>query len=172
MRKTNQFLLAMLVTVSIPAAAIAAPIVTTTTTYNAATTYDTAAIERGQAGGISYVSGGVGDEERAALEAMERQHSYNTKLVFAVRAGNFLSGANVRITDARGHEVLNVPTSGPLFYAQLPPGTYRVTATPLDVSQGGAITKTTTIRVGSSALRTVQFGWDRPADTTTYSVAE
>ena len=158
--RTSPFLAALLVSISLPLAA------------SAAITTGASTLDMGRAGNVAYVSGGVGDEERVALEDMERHHDYNLKLVFAIRAGNFLNGANVRISDARGGEVLNVQTTGPLFYAHLAPGSYTVQATPLDPTQGTS-TITRKVSIGSTAsLRTLQFAWTGSDTNVRYSVAE
>lgn len=77
--------------------------------------------------GVSYVSGGVGQGERDALQAMQGQ--FNVKLVFALTAGNYLADVHVRILDHRGHEVLNTVTKGPIMLAKLAPGRYTIEAT-------------------------------------------
>jgi hypothetical protein len=93
-------------------------------------------------GSISYVSGGVGDEEERQLKAMASQ--FNLGVTLSTPDGHFLGGARLRVIDSAGKEVLDANTSGPLFYAQLPPGAYRVEAAAagseatrkVDVSQG------------------------------------
>jgi hypothetical protein len=76
--------------------------------------------------GFPYMFGGVGSDERDALE--ERAKGYNVKLVFAEKHGAFVSGVSVTITTAKGAEVASVKTEGPWFYIQLPPGEYSVKA--------------------------------------------
>jgi hypothetical protein len=77
-------------------------------------------------GGVRYVSGGVGASERDELEAVGR--SFNLKLVFATRDGHYLSDVAVRIVDARNNVVLDADSEGPLFYVELRPGAYSVSA--------------------------------------------
>lgn len=95
--------------------------------------------------GVSYVSGGVG-EERQALEAMSNR--FNLKLTMALTTGNFVSDARVRIQDHQGHTVLDTNADGPLLYAQLKPGMYTVTCS-LD---GKEIQKTAQISSGKQQL--------------------
>lgn len=76
-------------------------------------------------GDVSYVTGGVGTDERAELEAMSGR--FNLKVMHAVPNGDFVSDVQMRISNAQGQLVLDVVTNGPLFYAQLPAGTYSVT---------------------------------------------
>jgi hypothetical protein len=74
--------------------------------------------------GVAYVSGGVGEEEREFLRTVEKH--FNLKLVFALTRGNYLSDINIDIRDARNLTVLEAVSDGPLFYADLAPGTYKV----------------------------------------------
>jgi hypothetical protein len=76
--------------------------------------------------GFPYLFGGVGSDERDAME--EQAKGYNLKLVFAERRGAFISGVAVVITNAKGTEVASLATEGPWFYIQLPPGNYSVKA--------------------------------------------
>jgi hypothetical protein len=75
-------------------------------------------------GGVAYVSGGVGSEERQAIEAMGPQ--FNLKLTMAGSAGHFVSDVRVRIADSGSQTVLDTVTDGPMLFAQLKPGTYTV----------------------------------------------
>ncbi len=77
--------------------------------------------------GIRYVSGGVGEGERAALDAQSNQ--FNLRLLFAMQgSGEYLSAVRVNILDARGETVLTAESKGPWFFAQLAPGDYTVEA--------------------------------------------
>ena len=78
-------------------------------------------------GGVEYRTGGVGKDERDALHVAAR--SYPLKLVFAGRQQtDFVADVAVRVLDATGNEVLAAADAGPLFYADLPPGQYRIFA--------------------------------------------
>ena len=76
--------------------------------------------------GFPYLSGGVGSDERAALE--ERGKAFNVKLAFAERLGPYLADVNVMIVDGKGAEILFLASAGPWFYIHLPPGRYNVKA--------------------------------------------
>jgi hypothetical protein len=77
--------------------------------------------------GIRYVSGGVGEGERAELEALS--HQFNLRLLFAMQgSGEYLSAVRVNILDPRGETVLTAESKGPWFFAQLAPGDYTVEA--------------------------------------------
>ena len=68
-------------------------------------------------------SGGVGEEERQALE---RDARYNLKVIAARRDGAYLADVDVTIVDQRGAQVLATHMEGPWLLAELPPGQYRV----------------------------------------------
>ena len=108
-------------------------------------------IEAKNYGGIAYMSGGIGLDEREQMVKMEQ--SYNLKLIFAVQQGNFLTGVHVTITDSSGKTLLNAVSDGPWFYAALPAGTYTVAAT----NQGQTISKAA--RVVASGRTPVSFVW-------------
>jgi hypothetical protein len=54
---------------------------------------------------------------------------YNLQLTFATRqTGAYRSDVQLDIADAKGASVLSVANTGPMFFAKLPPGTYRISA--------------------------------------------
>lgn len=67
-------------------------------------------------------NGGISREERANAPAT------GTKLVFFVRAGNFLSDVNVIVKNEAGQEMVNTVTRGPWLILDLPAGRYQVNA--------------------------------------------
>jgi hypothetical protein len=77
--------------------------------------------------GFPYLFGGVGSDEREAMEA--RAKGYNVKLIFAEKRGAFISGVIVELATAKGTEIVSLVTEGPWFYIQLPSGDYSVKAT-------------------------------------------
>jgi hypothetical protein len=78
-------------------------------------------------GGVTFVSGGVAEDSRQALNAMRSQ--YNLHLLFAQQGtGAYFADVPVQITDAAGRTLVNAVSAGPLFYARLPPGKYKVVA--------------------------------------------
>ena len=105
-----------------------------------------------EAGGLTYASGGVGEESRQQLGAHASE--FNLKLVFAMASGTYLSTVRVAITDAKGKTLLEATSDGPWFLAKLPMGNYRVVAS----YAGKAIERS--VAVDSTALRTVDFRWD------------
>ncbi|KQV82297.1 hypothetical protein ASD15_09625 [Massilia sp. Root351] len=73
-----------------------------------------------------YITGGVGAEQREEMKAQRDQ--YNLLLTFADRNGEMQAGVAVTVRDRRGRTVLELPDAGPMVYAKLPPGSYRIIA--------------------------------------------
>lgn len=89
--------------------------------------------------GVRYTSGGVGESERAELNALSGQ--FNLRLLFAMQgSGDYLADTKVIIADKRGETVLSAMSNGPWFYAQLPPGTYTVEVSTPDQTQRQPVT--------------------------------
>lgn len=113
-------------------------------------------IEQQTSNGVSYVTGGVGAEERQAMQELSPQ--YNLKLMFADKVtGEYRSGLSVEVRDMRGNVRLQADDTGPMLYAQLPPGRYRVTAN-VDGQQ-----QQRTVTVGRQGSRSTAFYWDAEA---------
>jgi len=91
-------------------------------------------------GSVPVVSGGVGEDSVARLQAREKE--FNLKLVFALVEGNYLADVGVTISNAAGRRLVQHVTDGPIFMARLPAGTYVVTAS----YNGNAQTRTVTLR--------------------------
>lgn len=77
--------------------------------------------------GITYLSGGIGIDERETLRRMGQD--YDLKLGFAEKAGNYLSDVEVTIKDAGSTTVLEAVSQGPWFFVKLPAGKYTILAT-------------------------------------------
>ncbi|HJV26903.1 MAG TPA: carboxypeptidase-like regulatory domain-containing protein [Aromatoleum sp.] len=75
--------------------------------------------------GISFVTGGVGLEEREQISRIGRD--YNLKLMFAERGGDYLGNVKVVVAKPAGKTVLEATADGPILLARLPQGTYRIT---------------------------------------------
>lgn len=114
------------------------------------------ALEVQQQDGVSYVSGGVSDQEQQALKEMGKD--FNLHLTFAVEEGNYLSGVQVRIMDQEGKTVLDKVSNGPMFYANLEPGTYTVQASGFDQS----FEETVQVEEGGQVEKV--FQWETPTE--------
>ncbi|MFT3850083.1 MAG: hypothetical protein QM739_15835 [Propionivibrio sp.] len=80
----------------------------------------------GSANGVPYLSGGIGDEEREAIEQARKR--YNTKLVLAETSGSYVSNVSLTVATVLGEPILTLSGAGPLVLLQLPSGSYVVTA--------------------------------------------
>ena len=80
----------------------------------------------GFSNGIPFLSGGIGDEEREAIERARKD--YNVKIVLTETAGAYISNVNLEIATILGEPILALSDAGPLVLVQLPPGTYLITA--------------------------------------------
>lgn len=75
-----------------------------------------------------WISGGVGSESRAELDAAS--HDYSLKIVFAVKEHEaYLSDVPFVIRDGGGTTVAEGVSEGPWLYVDLPAGSYEVEAT-------------------------------------------
>jgi len=102
---------------------------------------------------LVHFSTGIGDDDPIEIEMMRRLH--NLQLVFALKgSGSYVADVRVTVYDRAGRTVLATVSPGPLFFATLAPGQYRIEA---DFS-GRPQARTTTI--GQSGRRDLQFYWD------------
>lgn len=77
-------------------------------------------------GDITFVSGGVGSDERNAMQAVRAD--YNLSVLFSLQGtGEYLSEVLVNISDSKGNTLLETVADGPMLLAKLKPGSYIVT---------------------------------------------
>jgi hypothetical protein len=105
-----------------------------------------------QQGDISYVSGGVGTDESAALKSAE--HHWPLAMRFTGPGADYLSDVHVRIVGAHDTEVLKTDARGPYMLVKLPPGRYTVHARYKDDDQ------TRQVNVGSKPGARAEFHWN------------
>jgi hypothetical protein len=110
-----------------------------------------AALPAKQYRGIDYVTGGVGEDEAAALRAVASRYSMRAR--FTSSSGEFLSGVKVLLSRVNGALVFVATTDGPYLYAQIPPGHYRIVA----VSNG--VERASDINVPSRGGVSVALTW-------------
>ena len=101
-------------------------------------------------GGISYITGGVGEEELAYLKAQEQ--NFNVRVLIKAKSGDFISEIAVHITNSKKAEILRVESAGPYLYTKLPAGAYFIETK----SVNGAV-KTTKFTVPNKGNREVQI---------------
>ncbi|WP_139557456.1 hypothetical protein [Methylotetracoccus oryzae] len=104
-------------------------------------------------GRVSYVSGGVGQDEVCQIKGMKA--AFNLHLLFAeTPASQFLADIPVRIISQDGATVLDTRSEGPYLYAHLAPGRYKI------VAENGDRIQTRQVRILSQMRPTaVSFLW-------------
>jgi len=103
-------------------------------------------------GGVTYITGGIGDEELAELKALEK--NYNLHMLMTAPGGAFIGDVTVRVLDAQGKALLSVDDAGPYFYAKLAAGTYTLD---LNSPSGGSKTVKVKIPAKGSVRELVAF---------------
>jgi len=102
--------------------------------------------------GITYMSGGVGKPEAAAMK--EEAKHYPLSMVFSAAEDNeYLAGVEVTIKNRAGTAVLKAVSDGPIMLVKLPAGKYTVAAE----AHGKTLRKT--VNVPSRGDREVGFHW-------------
>lgn len=76
--------------------------------------------------GPTYVTGGIGDEERMEMERV--RSDYNVHVMSSARDGSFAGDTSMIFYNKAGEAVLTTNDAGPLLYTNLPAGKYVVTA--------------------------------------------
>ncbi|VVQ32122.1 hypothetical protein PS943_02694 [Pseudomonas fluorescens] len=108
-------------------------------------------VQQQQQNGITYLSGGVGEDEARAIQQTQ---GYNLHMTFSTGPKDeYVPDVNLVIQKNPGQPVLTLSEAGPLVYVQLPPGKYTVIAT-----RNGEERRDTT-DVGSGAARNLVFHW-------------
>ncbi|HKY02795.1 MAG TPA: carboxypeptidase regulatory-like domain-containing protein [Burkholderiales bacterium] len=108
-----------------------------------------------QQGPVSYISGGIGLEERQAMQGSTTD--FNLKVQNAIPGRPYVSDTTVSIVDAGGNEVLKTTLDGPWLMAKLPAGRYTVRAS------DGTRTQTQSIQLTERGMRDLMFRWtDNP----------
>lgn len=109
-------------------------------------------VQRQEQNGITYLSGGIGEDE---AKAIQQTTGYNLHMTFAIGAENkYIPDVDVVIEKAQGQTVLTLHDAGPLVYVQLPAGKYNVIAT-----RNGEVRRDVA-DVGSGAARNLVFHWN------------
>jgi len=95
-------------------------------------------------GGVEYLNGGAGEEERAAIVAQSAD--LPLRIVFSVASGAYVLADHVDVANAGGAKVLSLDKAGPLLAIKVPPGDYTI-----DVTVAGK-TERRPIKVGRQAV--------------------
>jgi hypothetical protein len=109
-------------------------------------TTSSAAMQPKTENGITYLCGGVGLDESAAMKQAAR--SYDLMSTFAAQDGSYLADVNVDILDKSGATILHTTCGGPMMLVKLPhAGNYRLRAQ----VDGNAQTKIAKVSSGRNA---------------------
>jgi hypothetical protein len=101
-------------------------------------------------GGVEYLNGGAGEEERAAIVAQSAD--LPLRIVFSVAGGAYVVADHVDVASS-GAKVLSLDNAGPLLAIKVPPGDYTI-----DVTVAGK-SERRPIKVGRQA---VVLNWRLP----------
>ena len=83
-----------------------------------------------QSGDVSWVSGGVPDEQLPAIEAAKKDYRLVIELYQKAGAkSEYTADAQIRIKNTKGDLLLDAKSLGPCFLVNMPAGTYHVEAT-------------------------------------------
>lgn len=82
--------------------------------------------EKGRKGDISFLSGGVGKQEREIIKEIGK--AYPLKLIFSNKKGEYLSDVSLKVFDQKGKTILTTVSNGPWLFIDLPSGIYNLEA--------------------------------------------
>ncbi|MEW6706351.1 MAG: hypothetical protein AB1430_16010 [Pseudomonadota bacterium] len=85
----------------------------------------TPALRVQESGGVQFLNGGAGNEERNAMKALQTE--FPLQIVFSSRDGAYGVAQQVRVLDG-GKQLVAVDNAGPMLMVKLPPGRYTVEA--------------------------------------------
>jgi hypothetical protein len=80
-------------------------------------------------GAVSYMTGGIGEDEAAAFK--HAAAGFPLEMLFVQKArpnDEFLADVRVSVRDRSGNSLLETTAEGPFLLAKLPAGTYRIEA--------------------------------------------
>ena len=107
-------------------------------------------------GGVSYVTGGIGENEAAALK--HAAATYPLELLFAQKAQPkdvYIADVKIVIRDRSGNPVLDTTAEGPFLLAKLPAGKYQIEA------EYDGVRKQQAIEIHPGKHRRAVFVWAR-----------
>jgi hypothetical protein len=105
-------------------------------------------------GSISYLSGGIGSDQSAAIKSVMSQYPLTLEFAGKTGSGNeYLSDVPVQIANAHGTTVLKADSHGPFMLLSLPAGRYTITA------RHDGKTQQRTVNIASAAHAHEVFIW-------------
>src|SRR5260221_8929726 len=88
---------------------------------------------------VPIACGGVGSDERHAMEAKAAQSNLALEM-FIAPGGEYVADVDVTLRPEKGSEAIAVHTDGPICYVRVPAGRYRVQATFRGITRGAMAT--------------------------------
>jgi hypothetical protein len=83
--------------------------------------------EENNAGDVTYVNGGIGQEESSEMRA--NAGDFNLRLYMSEgKHGHSITGVRVTITDIKGDIILDTPSGGPMLFVHVINGSYTINA--------------------------------------------
>ncbi|MCU0898605.1 MAG: hypothetical protein MUC55_14075 [Burkholderiales bacterium] len=116
-----------------------------------------AAVSGIAAGGVVFMSGGIGETERQ--EMLARESEFDLTIWTALKGScAFVVPERLWITDAKGKAVFEMEPEGPITYLHLGPGRFSVNA------MYSGVTVTQPVTIPAVGRRNVFFYWSSAAD--------
>lgn len=76
-------------------------------------------------GGIGYISGGAGEEDRTSMSAHASEFPF--KVVLSGPGGEYIAAESFTVSSSQG-QVVSIPDAGPIVMIKLPAGDYTLEA--------------------------------------------
>ncbi len=108
-----------------------------------------------QQGVVSFVSGGVGEDELQEMKKLSP--GYPLELLFVTKGEpqEYVADVKVQIKDKDGKIVLDTMSQGPFLLAKMPPGKYTISA-----DHDGTV-KRQIVQVAGAKTHRIVFVWDQ-----------
>jgi hypothetical protein len=104
----------------------------------------------------TYINGGIGASDEQHMRQIAKE--WPLRMTFSATKNNeFVADVSLRVTDEHGTPCLQLSDAGPMTYAKLPAGNYRVTAS----LQGRSETRE--VSLDGTGGRDLYFHWNRAA---------
>ena len=105
------------------------------------------ALESQTSNNVTYINGGISDEELAQVKAQAGQ--FNLHVLLSAPQGAYISDVSLRLLDSKGAVLVSVDDAGPYFYAKLQPGHYTLQT----MLKGDAAAKSTKVTIGKGTVK-------------------
>ena len=105
-------------------------------------------------GDITYISGGIGEEESKAIKAESQNWPLSIEFSeYVVNQDLWVAQVYLRILDSKGKTILETMVDGPMFLGRLPPDNYELFAT----YEG--VTKSRKIQIVNGKTLHISMSW-------------